>query len=75
MEESKLVKVNAADILWVEVLGDYVNIHTHKDRYTVYATIKDMETKLPGNDFVRVHRKYIIGVDKIKTVEDDSAVI
>ncbi|MBK0401589.1 GAF domain-containing DNA-binding protein [Adhaeribacter sp. BT258] len=74
-QESKLVKVNTADILWVEALGDYVNIHTHKDRYTIYATMKDMETKLPGNEFVRVHRKYIISVNKIKSIEDDSAVI
>lgn len=74
-QESKLVKVSATDILWVEALGDYVNIHTHKDRYTVYATMKDMETKLPGNEFVRVHRKYIISVNKIKSIEDDSAVI
>src|SRR5688572_16874723 len=74
-QESKLVKVSAADILWVEALGDYVNIHTSKDRYTVYATMKDMESKLSGQDFVRVHRKYIIRIDKIKAIEDETAVI
>lgn len=74
-QESKLIKVSASDILWVEALGDYVNIHTNKDRFTVYATMKDMENKLSGRDFVRIHRKYIIRLDKIKAIEDDSAVI
>jgi DNA-binding LytR/AlgR family response regulator len=74
-QESKLVKVNASEILWVEALGDYVNIHTSKDRYTVYTTMKDMESKLSGQDFVRVHRKYIIRIDKIKAIEDETVVI
>jgi DNA-binding LytR/AlgR family response regulator len=74
-QESKLIKINACDILWVEALGDYVNIHTDKDRFTVYATMKDMEAKLSPKDFIRVHRKYIIRLDKIKAIEDDSAVI
>lgn len=74
-QESKLVKIPTADILWVEALGDYVNIHTSKDRFTVYATMKDMETKLSALDFLRVHRKYIIRLDKIQTIEDETAVI
>ena len=37
--------------------------------------VKEMEAKLSGQDFVRVHRKYIIRLDKIKASEDDSAVI
>ncbi|KAA9340994.1 GAF domain-containing DNA-binding protein [Adhaeribacter soli] len=74
-QESKLIKINACDILWVEALGDYVNIHTDKDRFTVYATMKDMEAKLSPKDFIRVHRKYIIRLDKINAIEDDSAVI
>lgn len=74
-QESKLLKVNTADILWIEALGDYVSIHTAKDRFTVYATMKDMESKLAPQDFVRVHRKYIIRLDKIKAIEDDAAVI
>ena len=74
-QESKLIKINACDILWVEALGDYVNIHTDKDRFTVYATMKDMEAKLSPKDFIRVHRKYIIRLDKINAIEDDTAVI
>jgi hypothetical protein len=74
-QESKLVKISTADILWVEALGDYVNIHTSKDRYTVYATMKDMETKLSAQDFLRVHRKYIIRLDKIQCIEGETAVI
>lgn len=74
-QESKLIKINACDILWIEALGDYVNIHTSKERFTVYATMKDMETKLPAQDFARIHRKYIIRIDKITSLEEDSVVI
>jgi len=74
-QESKLMKIAAADILWIEALGDYVNIHTAKERFTVNATMKEMETKLSPPDFVRVHRKYIIRLDKLKAIEGDSAVI
>lgn len=74
-QESKLLKIAASDILWIEALGDYVNIHTAKDRFTVSATMKEMESKLSPLDFVRVHRKYIIRLDKLKSIEDDSAVI
>jgi DNA-binding LytR/AlgR family response regulator len=74
-QESRLLKISASDILWVEALGDYVNIHTSKDRFTVYATMKDMESKLSFKEFVRIHRKYIIRLDKIKAIEDDTAVI
>ncbi|MEJ7661033.1 MAG: LytTR family DNA-binding domain-containing protein [Hymenobacter sp.] len=45
---------------YVEALGDYVNIHTTRERFTVYGTMKDMELKLPARRFCQgapqVHR-------------------
>lgn len=74
-QESKLLKLAASDILWIEAFGDYVNIHTAKERLTVNATMKEMEARLSPQDFIRVHRKYIIRLDKLKAIEDDAAVI
>ncbi|MCC2547224.1 GAF domain-containing DNA-binding protein [Hymenobacter sp. BT175] len=74
-QEHKLVRIDTADIRYVEALGDYVNIYAGKDRFTVYSTMKELEAKLPPRDFLRVHRKYIVRLDRITAIEADSAVI
>ncbi|HRP61582.1 MAG TPA: response regulator, partial [Vicingus sp.] len=53
---SRLVKVKSTDILFVEALKDYVVINLGDVRYTIHSTMKDIEKKLPSNDFIRVHR-------------------
>ena len=74
-QEQRLVRVATADLQYVEALGDYVNLHTTRERFTVYGTMKDLETKLPGRDFARVHRKYIVRLDRIMSIEADAAVL
>ncbi len=70
-QEQRLVRVLTADIHYVEALGDYVNVHTTHERFTVYATMKELEAKLPARDFARVHRKYIVRLDRIMVIEND----
>ena len=74
-QEQRLVRVNTADLQYVEALGDYVNLHTTKERITVYGTMKDLETKLPSRDFARIHRKYIVRLDRIVAIEADAALL
>jgi hypothetical protein len=74
-QESKLLRVETIDIRYVEALGDYVNIYLARERYTVYSTMKELETKLPIRDFVRIHRKYIVRLDCIVAIEGDFALI
>ncbi|UYZ57803.1 GAF domain-containing DNA-binding protein [Hymenobacter latericus] len=74
-QDHKLVRVCATDISYVEALGDYVNIYVGNERYTVYTTMKDMLTRLSSRDFVRVHRKYIVRLDRIVTIDGDSLVV
>jgi hypothetical protein len=74
-QDQRLVRVCTADLQYVEALGDYVNLHTTRERLTVYGTMKDLETKLPGRDFARVHRKYIVRLDRIIAIEADSALL
>ena len=73
--ENRLIKLSPAEIVWVEALGDYVNIHTYSNRYTVHSTMKEMEAKLPARDFIRVHRKYIVRIDKIEGIEDEMLLV
>ncbi|MFL5753951.1 MAG: LytR/AlgR family response regulator transcription factor [Bacteroidia bacterium] len=73
--DSKLMKVDLSTILYVEALADYVNFHMDdpnpaEQRFTVLTTMKSVESKLPFRDFCRVHRSYIIRIDKIKSISD-----
>ncbi|MBC6611926.1 GAF domain-containing DNA-binding protein [Hymenobacter sp. BT507] len=72
-QEQKLVRVATADITYVEALGDYVNIHTERERLTVYSTMKELESRLPSRDFARIHRKYIVCLGRIVAIETDTA--
>lgn len=68
----RLVKVLLKDIHLVEALSDYIYIHTPSDQYIVYSTLKGIESRLPGEDFVRVHHSYIVRLDKIDAIEDNT---
>ena len=73
--DSQLVKVNTGDILWVEAFGDYVNIFTETNKYIVHSTMKGMENKLSSDHFFRVHRSYIVRLQKIKAIEETLIII
>ena len=66
---SKLVKLRLADIYFIEALKDYVVINTLEKRYTIHSTMKDIERKLGEEQFIRVHRSFIVRIDKIASIE------
>lgn len=74
-QDHKLVRVKTTDIRYVEALGDYVNIYSGRERYTVYSTMKELEAKLPAREFARVHRKYIVRLDRIMAIESDAVIV
>lgn len=67
--KSSLVKIKAVDIFFVEALKDYVSIFTPKAKFVIHSTMKDIEKKLPSGAFLRVHRSYILRLDKIASIE------
>ncbi len=73
--DSKLVKILLSQILFVEALSDYVIINTDSAKNIVHSTMKGLEKRLPDDKFVRVHRSYIVNVDKISTIEDSNILI
>ena len=72
---SRLVKVKTSDIYFVEALKDYVVINTNSARYTIHSTMKDIEKKLPVSDFIRVHRSFIVRIDKIVAIEQPNLIL
>ncbi len=71
----RLNKINFKDIYFVEALKDYVVINTADNIYTTHTTMKEMIRILPEKDFVRVHRSYIVRLDKIFSIKYPDLVI
>ncbi|WP_299991039.1 LytTR family DNA-binding domain-containing protein [uncultured Pontibacter sp.] len=67
--EYKIMKVRLDDILYVEGLQNYVSIYTRQERILSLRNIKKMQEQLPTQQFVRVHKSYIISLDKIDSIE------
>jgi len=65
-----LKKVSSDDILYLEAMGDYVKIFTSQKFHIVHATLKSIEEKLPSLKFMRVHRSYIVALNKIDFIEE-----
>lgn len=56
-------------ILYAEAMGDYVKLYTPEKFYAIRATLKTVEERLPASTFLRVHRSYLVAIDKIDTME------
>lgn len=65
----KNYKVDIDDIFYIEALGDYIKIHTSTSVLVTYQSMKKIESILPSTIFVRIHKSYIVSVNKIKSVE------
>lgn len=72
---ARLVKVKTNAILFVEALKDYVVINTAEARYTIHSTMKEIERKLPHKEFQRIHRSFIVRIDKIVAIEQPNIII
>jgi len=64
-------KILFDDIYFMEANGDYVKIHFADKYYVIHATLKVLEEKLSPKKFLRVHRSYIVAIDKIDYIEDN----
>lgn len=65
---TKLVKIQWADILYVEGLKDYVTIHTKTQKVITLQRLKTLETQLPADKFIRVHHSFIVALNAIDAV-------
>ncbi len=66
--DKKLIKVNYKDIVYIEGLKDYVIIHLEGKRIVTLQTMKHLEAHLKSNRFIRVHRSFIVNINKIQAL-------
>jgi DNA-binding LytR/AlgR family response regulator len=70
-----LKRIAIDDILFLEAMGDYVKVHTPQKFHVVHATLKSIEEKLPSSKFIRVHRSYIVAINKIDYIQEGTITI
>ncbi|UPZ35479.1 LytTR family DNA-binding domain-containing protein [Sphingobacterium sp. PCS056] len=63
------------DILYAEAMGDYVKFYTKDKMFAIHGTMKTAEERLPKDNFIRVHRSFIIALSKIDTLQDGGIVL
>ena len=66
--DGKLVKVNFSEIMYVEGMKDYLKVFLKDKFYVVHQTMKRFEESLPHQQFVRVHKSYIVSLAAVKTI-------
>ena len=63
---SKKVKVLLRDIHWIEGMGDYIKLVTEGSNLMVLSTLKSFLDRLPEDKFLRIHKSYIVNLDKVE---------
>jgi two-component system LytT family response regulator len=67
--EYRLERIALSDIFFIEGMGDYRNVQTGLKKILTLKTFSDFETELPTNSFCRVHKSYIVSLEKIISIE------
>lgn len=65
----KLYKIEYSDLLYVEGQSEYVTFHLKDKKVTAYYSLKKLEEELPQNEFVRIHKSYIVAISQIEAIE------
>lgn len=69
-DKSQLIRVKIDEILWVEAMDNYTQIITRNKRVVVNMFLKEFYEKVPQDKFLRIHRSYMVALDKIDKIEN-----
>ena len=73
--DSKFEKVNYVDVRYVESLQNYVIIHTPSKKLVTYMTLSSLENQLPKDQFLKVHKSFIVSIAGIKAIDGNEILI
>jgi DNA-binding LytR/AlgR family response regulator len=71
----KYEKIFFSDILYIQALQNYVTIFTQKGKYITLLNLKNVEENLDKQSFIKVHKSFIVSVDKIEAIENNDILI
>lgn len=67
--QQRITKVNLSEITYIESLHEYVRIHLRRENFTIYHSLKGLLDILPTDQFVQIHRSFIINFNHITVIE------
>jgi two-component system, LytTR family, response regulator len=67
--EKRIEKVELGDILYAEVMGNYMTIYTDRKKIVAYLTMKSLQSQLSPDDFIKIHQSFLVNRSKIESVE------
>ena len=67
--DNQIEKIYHDDLLYAEAMLNYVMLHTNSRKLMVYVTIKSLEDQLPSDIFIKVHKSFIVNINKVKSIE------
>lgn len=73
--DSYFIDIELDQLLYAQSFGNYVKLHTTKRTYLASITTTELEKCLPEKNFIRIHKSYIVSLDKIDATEKDFVVI
>lgn len=73
--KGKMLKIEVDDIDYVEARSNYVAIYRGQEMTLVYLSMKELEERLPGSQFMRVHKSYIVSLKQISLLENNELVL
>ncbi|WP_143961451.1 LytR/AlgR family response regulator transcription factor [Litoribacter populi] len=74
-DKGSLAKVKFSDILWLKGDGNYTTLVTRSKVFSLRNILKEFEAVLPDEDFIRIHKSYIVRVDEINTISPKEVTI
>lgn len=73
--DRRMVKIDFVDILYIESYSDYLKIHLDNEVVVTRETITAIEAKLPSNQFLRIHRSFIVSTAHISSFTNEHVVV
>ncbi len=73
--KGKLLRINLADIEYIEAMKNYVAIYRGGQKTLVYTNLKELSNHLPGRRFIRIHKSFIIPVNRITGIEGNRVLL
>lgn len=71
----KIYRIALQELLFIESQHEYITYHTINEKITAYGSLKALEKNLPGERFVRIHKSFIISLDKIRSADRSKVVL
>ena len=69
---NKFVRVKLGEIQYIEAMGDFVVVYSEKGKYVTLQNLKSFFSQLPEDQFMRIHRSYIVPIGKIEAIEGNT---